>query len=1215
MTTCDDCTELLDPHPVVRDGTDQVERSVTAPDPSRAPVDERRSEHAIAFASAYSSYLRYFDPTTPGDAVGDPVAAGDWSDFFGSDISARLAVAAVDQIEIVRTQLDGWRRELEDPPLPASDAAASAALAAVFDTTASIATAIDRLAAGLPTAHALRATIGNLVRSQLSPMLRRLIGYRLAGESIGVVAGGVAPPPGLAVLGSPVRPMADLIVGPGLAPDWAAGVEVADWESFVAVDPAPHVSAYGPGAGIAERANHLATHHLFRAATDAFLGAHAAVVDGARAALRTSLEWKGHQPHYGLFLAFLDALDRIREQANGLTAKHLDFYYRDVLRLVERPAEPTHAHVLVELAKHVATYPVETGTLLRAGKDDQGDDAHFVVDRDLVANRATVEQISSVYRHRNTVLEQLPFADGRVFASPVTASDDGVGGELTSADGSWHPFAAASYAHGALTEIRMPEAEIGFALASHHLWLSEGARTVTIGLATSRVVGTNVASDLRCRLTTTDGWLDVDAIGAHLPGAVLALTLELSGGDPAITGYDAAVHGYSFTTAMPVLLVTLRHTADRAYAYDQLADVDVSAVSVRVGVDGLKTVTLSNDHGPVDATKPFLAYGSTPRPNSSLVIGSPEAFQKAPAGVTVRATWMEQPQAHATTPTVTVDVLDAGVWESLAVGPYVVGASAYQLPSLPPPSGPVELTSRAPYTTSSRDGFVRLRLSGGFGTDTYPVALAAWIAAGATPSQQPQVPVLPLMASLSLDYVAEQQIDLAEPTEASGRFFHVTPFGHVEQSLAQGGDAVALLPRFRTSGPVGAVDAEAELYLGIADLRPPQQLSLLFQVVDGTANPLVAKPDAHLRWSYLRGDEWVEFAADAVSDVTDGLLDSGIVGLAVPGDASVDHTMLPAGLHWIRVAVAGARDAVCRLVTVATQALRATDLDRANGATSHTTSLPEGTITKLDPAASAVKAVSQPFPTFGGRPTESPGAFNTRVSERLRHKDRAIALWDVEHLVLGEFPEVHLARCLPHTQYEPSSSGAGVYRELAPGHVTVVTIPDLVVPSHRDPLRPTTSLRVLGEIERFLAERMSCFATLHVRNPRFEEVRVAMRVRFREGVDETFHLNLLKQEVTRWLSPWAYRSDVRPSFNGRIAKSVLVDFVEERPYVDYVTDVRLGHIDPDTGVERSDLDEVTGARAVSVLVSVPEHAHDITVLGGDEAVAAERCACAPGGAS
>jgi hypothetical protein len=415
-----------------------------------------------------------------------------------------------------------------------------------------------------------------------------------------------------------------------------------------------------------------------------------------------------------------------------------------------------------------------------------------------------------------------------------------------------------------------------------------------------------------------------------------------------------------------------------------------------------------------------------------------------------------------------------------------------------------------------------------------------------------------------------------------------------------------LLPQFRAgSGP-----SEGELYVGVRDLHPPQNLALLFQVVDGTANPLVVKPDDHIQWTYLRDNEWAPFDADAVDDGTEALLASGIVTLAVPADATTQHTLLPSDMHWFRLAVASASDAVCSLVTLAAQALRATYVVPADGSTPQS-QLPPATVTKLDRPDAAVKGVDQPFPTFGGRPTETTLAFATRVSERLRHKDRAIALWDYEHLILEAFPGIYEARCLNHTQYEPSTTGTGTYRELAPGHVTLVTIPDRSGPDARDPLRPFTSLGVLREIEQFVAQRVSCFATLHVRNPQFEEVRVDLRVRFGDSVDETFYVNKLKQEITEFLSPWAFRSDAHPTFNGKVYKSVLVNFVEERAYVDFVSDVQLFHHLPGVTADGPDMEEVVGSRAISILVSAPSSKHDVRPIHPDEVIVPEHCACAP----
>jgi hypothetical protein len=305
--------------------------------------------------------------------------------------------------------------------------------------------------------------------------------------------------------------------------------------------------------------------------------------------------------------------------------------------------------------------------------------------------------------------------------------------------------------------------------------------------------------------------------------------------------------------------------------------------------------------------------------------------------------------------------------------------------------------------------------------------------------------------------------------------------------------------------------------------------------------------------------------------------------------------------------VATASDAVCRLVLVGAQGMRASYTDHGNDPAFPAKTLPPGAITKLAEPDAAVKTLSQPFASFGGQAAESPTAFATRVSERLRHKDRAITMWDYEHLVLEAFPSLYRVRFLNHTRYEPNATGTGIYRELAAGHVTVVTIPAQQPTDRRDPLRPFTSLGVLSRIEAFLAARLPCFVTLHVRNPQFEEVYVDFRVRLRDGYDETFHVNLLRTEITRFLSPWAFTDAASPTFTGRIYKSVLIDFVEERPYVDYVTDFGLYHrylARSATGalveVVSPDTDAVSGSCAVSILVSVPAAEHVITVIHPDE---------------
>jgi hypothetical protein len=324
-------------------------------------------------------------------------------------------------------------------------------------------------------------------------------------------------------------------------------------------------------------------------------------------------------------------------------------------------------------------------------------------------------------------------------------------------------------------------------------------------------------------------------------------------------------------------------------------------------------------------------------------------------------------------------------------------------------------------------------------------------------------------------------------------------------------------------------------------------------------------------------------------------------------------------MFWIRAAVHEASDAVCRLLLLAPQAMQAVFSDQGNAPDFSATPLPAGTVTQLATPVAAVKSITQPFPSFGGRGAEQPPDFYLRISERLRHKERAIDLWDYERLILEAFPQIYKVKCLNHTHYEPADPGdagssgpcaGGVYRELAPGHVTIVALPNLKSQQQRDPLKPYTSLGVLQEIQSFLNQRTGCFVQLHVRNPQFEELRASFNLQLRAGYDQAYYTKQLQQAITRFLSPWAFNGSGVPSFGGKIYKSALINFVEQQHYVDFVTDFKLFQDIPCQPAGTVDLDEATGSRAVSILVSAPAGKHQISPIDAapDQSLA-ESCGC------
>jgi hypothetical protein len=1208
MTMSTDCSQNTDPLKLVREGTSQDGRQPDALDPAYAPVNERTVAHGMVFAQSYAALLQYFDENNaPKD---------DWAPFFDNDVSVQLAIAAIEDVEAYKTNTQSWFGYLNRLENQSNQNGLKDRFGLLYGSVATLAQQLDKLKEGLPADIALKGTLQNLIKSQLAPAFKRLIAYYKAGVTRTLVDA-VVPSPAVQVLRCSVAGF-DTVLSAGLSGDWSEGLPWPGYVGGIAEDD----SVYGDAASVFSQINHCSTHNLYTSVFDQFLKVFARVVGEAKTSLDLTLtDWDRHEPHYALYLAFLRLFEYARASSNTLTQRHLDFYFRQVLCLEEKGAEPGHVHLLTELAKQVSSHEFKAGEFFKAGKDEQGRDAFFANTSDFVANQAKVAALKTVYRHGDELLGSSNIHKGRLYASPAANSEDGLGAALTSVDQSWQPFFNKVYADGALVEIRMPEAEVGFAIASHYLLMAEGQRRIVATIKVSSYSGTagqEFRDDIRCLLTTEKGWLERAPLFFHQIGAdVLRLVLDISGADAPITRYSAKTHGYAFQTDSPMLLVKLKQDDARTYAYPALQNVVVTAITLFVTSDNVKSLAVSTDFGPVDTSKPFQPFGPSPVTGNSLIIGSREIFQKKLRRAQVNLDWLTPPHAYAspvlagTLPTVGIDFLSAGQWMATTMA-YPVGSAVFPLTANLdlPVLAEADFGADEPYSTQSRHGFARLRLTGNFGQDAYQSDLLKYLRKDGSAADPGKQPMGPTASALSMSYAASSELVLNTSTTDSyetrpGQFFYLAPFGAAEQHpYLNSGKPVHLFPQFDFERDNASAESEAELYVGISGLKPPQTLCLLFQVAAGTANPMVPKPKPHIDWCYLKNNEWAPFARNEVQDETGELLNSGIVTFAVPRDATSDNSLLQSGLFWIRAAVSERSDAVCMLQLVAAQAMQASFVNQGNSPGFGAIPLAAGTIKKLDKPDSSVKTISQPFPSFGGRGAEKPTAFYTRISERLRHKDRAIDLWDYERLVLEAFPQIYQVKCLNHTQYDE-----GIYRELAPGHVTVVTIPNLQTQNLRDPLKPFTSLGVLQQIQAFLEKRTGCFVRLHVKNPQFEEVRVRFKLRLYDGFDESYYSNLLKQAITRFLSPWAFADGGPPSFGGKIYKSVLINFIEDQSYVDYVTDFEL--FQNIGGVQGSrDLDEVAGSTAVSILVSVPAGKHEITIIKDTlDIPSGESCVC------
>jgi hypothetical protein len=503
---------------------------------------------------------------------------------------------------------------------------------------------------------------------------------------------------------------------------------------------------------------------------------------------------------------------------------------------------------------------------------------------------------------------------------------------------------------------------------------------------------------------------------------------------------------------------------------------------------------------------------------------------------------------------------------------------------------PLILEKKA-FSPELKEGFMKLTLLQDFGFDEYntqSAKIAADIAGGRkTASDQLNAPYIPQIESVKLSYKAETDEIPLQPTTAEeekaaaqynrrqAQFFHITPFGHSEEHgfIKRHLDfllssEVRFIPHFQNAG---------ELYIGLKNAEPLQIINLLFQLAEGSANPEL--PTQQVEWSILSQNQWKPLNADFIlADHTNGLLKSGIIQFYLPKEATNDNTLLDSGFYWLRATVAQYPAAVCKAVSLHTQAVRAVWENVDNAKDHLSAALPAGSVKQLDLDAGPIKKVIQPYSSFGGRPPENSQAYYVRVSERLRHKKRASTIWDYERLVLEQFPRVHKVKCLNHT---------GPNGEMVPGQVTLIVVPELRNRNAVDILKPKLSANELVEIRQFLEKHCSKFVKIYVENPVYEEVKIGVWVKFQRGFEAGAYKRQLNEDLIRFLSPWAFKSDADIRFGGTENKSRILFFIEQLLYVDYVERVSLFHVTKN-GVS-ADANEITTTSSRAILVSAEMH--------------------------
>ncbi|MBS7231622.1 hypothetical protein KHA90_11360 [Flavobacterium psychroterrae] len=333
---------------------------------------------------------------------------------------------------------------------------------------------------------------------------------------------------------------------------------------------------------------------------------------------------KGHFPDTTLLRSFVNILQLQQNQLNKISEKHLDFYYKDILKQTKLPAIPDNAYLCATLAKNDSVFTLPSGTLFSAGIDAQKNPVLFASQKNVNLNPAVIKSVQTLtYQNQpNTNSFNL-----QTISKPTSIQLDQDNKAI-----SWETFGTTTPSVNALP--------VGISFASPMLLLREGQRTITLTLEFDSAVDLQLLQNATYFLSTQKNWLKLVVLptdfqlNASLPNTVI-ITLNIDPVQPSIEPFLINPDGISSDWPMMKILF---QTISNPNTPPKIVNL-----TIEVKIKGIKTFQLYNDFGELNTKNPFPPFGPIPVANANFIIGNNEIFSKPLDSLLIEIDWDKRP--------------------------------------------------------------------------------------------------------------------------------------------------------------------------------------------------------------------------------------------------------------------------------------------------------------------------------------------------------------------------------------------------------------------------------------------------------------------------------------------------------------------------------------------------------------------------------------------
>ena len=354
-------------------------------------------------------------------------------------------------------------------------------------------------------------------------------------------------------------------------------------------------------------------------------------------------------PDTALLIAFIRLLEVHQKQLNKLSRKHLDFYYKDILKQSINSSSADEVYLCLALSENNSTFTLPERTLFDAGVDNNGQPIVFTSGAEQELNQAKITQINNLTYRKSVALEPVAVSGEKSLSESALYLNQQAGVDQIKLDQQGKMLTWPLFGQVSEHEVRQ-----GFVFASPLLFLQGGVRVITVSF-TFQTFDTfeqpqsiSLFEQAQIYLTVTDAWLDISDKCKIVPENQpteensrykITVQITLTEADPAIIPWSE--NSESIKTPQPIFKVLFYDSVDLKNP-PQLLNVSINTdVTFNQGFE------LANNNGLLPNDLSFLPFGPVVKCFDSFYLANNEVFAKPLTSLELSLNWLNLPASFA----------------------------------------------------------------------------------------------------------------------------------------------------------------------------------------------------------------------------------------------------------------------------------------------------------------------------------------------------------------------------------------------------------------------------------------------------------------------------------------------------------------------------------------------------------------------------------------